>query len=113
VLMTNYSKPHLSYIEQIELLKSRRLIIEDTQYAITKLKHISYFRLSAYFLPFYCDENTFKQGTTFEQIIEVYHFDKELRIFTFSAIEKVEVFLRTSISYNFSNLSYIIKHYPH
>ena len=101
--MINYSKPHLSYLEQIELLKSRGLIINDTQYAILKLKHISYFRLSAYFLPFYSEENTFKTGTTFEQIIEVYHFDKELRILTFSAIEKIEIFLRTSVSYNFSN----------
>ena len=71
--MTNYSKPHLTYIEQIELLKSRGLIVDDIPYTITKLKHISYFRLSAYFLPFYEKENTFKQGTTFEQIIEVYH----------------------------------------
>jgi len=71
--MTNYSKPHLTYLEQIELLKSRGLIVDDIPYTITKLKHISYFRLSAYFLPFYEKENTFKQGTTFEQIIEVYH----------------------------------------
>ncbi|MDB4257254.1 Abi family protein [Arcobacteraceae bacterium] len=74
--MTNYLKPHLTYLQQIELLQSRGLIIDDIQYAILKLKHISYFRLSAYFLPFYSEENTFKTGTTFEQILEVYHFDK-------------------------------------
>ncbi len=100
--MTTYLKPHLTYIEQIELLKSRGLIINDIKYATLKLQHISYYRLSAYFSPFYCDKNTFKSETTFEQIIELYHFDKELRILTFSAIEKIEIFLRTSVAYNFS-----------
>ncbi len=37
-----------------------------------------------------------------EKIIDIYHFDKELRLITFSAIEKVEIFLRASIAYNFS-----------
>lgn len=100
--MTHYSKPHLTYLEQIKLLQSRGLIIDDIQYASLKLKHISYYRLSAYFLPFYEKENIFIKGTTFDEIIDVYHFDKELRNLTFSAIEKIEIFLRTSIAYNFS-----------
>ena len=100
--MTTYKKPHLSYSEQIELLKSRGLIIRDIDYATLKLKHISYYRLSAYFLPFYTDKEVFKNDTTFENIIDVYHFDKELRILTFSAIEKIEIFLRASVSHNFS-----------
>lgn len=100
--MTPYCKPHLSYQNQIDLLKSRGLIIHDESYAITKLKHISYFRLSAYFLPFQSTKDTFNHGTTFEQIIDLYHFDKELRLLTFGAIEKIEIFLRTSIAYNLS-----------
>jgi abortive infection bacteriophage resistance protein len=100
--MISYQKPHLSYEQQIELLKSRNLIINDEKYALQKLQHINYYRLSAYFLPFYTNNNSFKENTTFEQIIELYHFDKELRILTFSAIEKIEIFLRTSIAYNFS-----------
>jgi abortive infection bacteriophage resistance protein len=100
--MNTYSKPHLTYLEQIELLQSRGLLICDIKYATLKLQQISYYRLSAYFLPFYSDQNTFKVGTTFEHIIETYNFDKDLRILTFSAIEKIEIFLRTSIAYNFS-----------
>lgn len=100
--MTTYKKPHLSYSEQIELLKSRGLIIPDIHYATLKLKHISYYRLSAYFLPFYTDKEVFQSDTTFEKIIDVYHFDKELRSLTFNAIEKIEIFLRTSVSYNLS-----------
>lgn len=50
--MTSYNKPHLTYQQQIELLKNRGLIVKDEQFAIIKLQHISYYRLSAYFLPF-------------------------------------------------------------
>jgi len=100
--LTNYSKPHLTYQEQVDLLKKRNLIVTNEAYALEKLKHISYYRLSAYFLPFCISKNQFITGTRFEDIIELYHFDKELRILTFSVIEKIEIFLRTSIAYNFS-----------
>jgi len=50
--LTSYNKPHLTYQQQIDLLKNRRLIVKDEQFAIIKLQHISYYRLSAYFLPF-------------------------------------------------------------
>lgn len=100
--MTPYGKPHLTYQQQLELLKNRVLIVKDEKFAIIKLQHISYYRLSAYFLPFQSTKDRFDDETTFETIIELYHFDKELRILTFSAIEKIEIFLRTSIAYNFS-----------
>jgi abortive infection bacteriophage resistance protein len=100
--MTSYNKPHLTYQQQIELLKERKLIVSDEVYTIQKLQHISYYRLSAYFLPYQSSKNTFDTDTTFEQIVELYHFDKDLRILTFNAIEKIEIFLRTSIAYNFS-----------
>lgn len=76
--------------------------MHDENFAIQKLQHISYYRLSAYFLPFQATKDRFDEGTTFESIIDVYHFDRELRILTFNAIEKIEIFLRTSIAYNFS-----------
>ena len=100
--MTSYDKPHLTYTDQTALLKNRGLIVNDAEFAVSKLKHISYYRLSAYFMPFQPSKDTFDGKATFEQIIDLYHFDKELRILTFNAIEKIEIFLRTSIAYNFS-----------
>ncbi|MBN2782353.1 MAG: Abi family protein [Campylobacterales bacterium] len=100
--MTPYIKPHFTYQQQIELLKERNLVINDEPFALEKLKLISYYRLSAYFLPFYSSKNRFIDNITFEDIIELYHFDKELRILTFNAIEKIEIFLRASIAYSFS-----------
>ena len=100
--MTTYSKPHLTQKQQVELLKNRGLIVNDEKFAVKKLQHISYYRLSAYFLPFQSSKDKFNSDVTFETIIDLYHFDKELRILTFNAIEKIEIFLRTSVSYNFS-----------
>ncbi len=97
-----FSKKHLSYDEQITLLQSRGLLISDKEYAKTKLEHISYYRLSAYYLPFQKEKDVFVQGTKFEDILDLYYFDKELRKIIFNAIETIEVNVRANIVYNFS-----------
>ena len=99
-----YEKEHKTFDEQLEILKSRKLIIQNDGYALTKLKHINYYRLSAYFLPLQHkqnspDKNIFLPDTTFEDIIELYYFDSELRKIIFEAIESIEIYLRTQISY--------------
>lgn len=47
-----FEKPPLTYKQQIELLKSRGLLFDDEQKAELQLSNVSYFRLSAYMLPF-------------------------------------------------------------
>ena len=74
-----FSKSYLSYQEQIELLKSRNLEILDSNYALKKLSNINYYRLSAYFYPFFDQKDTFRKDVTFEQIMQLYYFDKEFR----------------------------------
>ena len=101
-MKTTFSKSHLSYEEQIELLESRNLIISNEQFAIKKLKHLNYYRLSAYFYPFFEEKNKFKNDVKFEDILQLYYFDKELRNLLFYAIEKIEVYIRTQISYTLS-----------
>ena len=44
----------------------------------------------------------FKQGTTFENIVERYNFDKRLRQLLFDAIESIEVALRSKMIYHLS-----------
>ncbi len=46
-----YAKSHKTFDEQLKILKERDLIISNDKYAFTKLNHINYYRLSAYFLP--------------------------------------------------------------
>lgn len=104
----NYNKNHKTFDEQLQLLKDRNLIISNDEYVITKLKHINYYRLSGYLLPFQHRKNTpqknqFIEDTTFENIIQLYYFDTELRKIIFEAIEVIEIYLRTQIAYHHAN----------
>lgn len=68
-MKTSFLKSHLSYEEQIKLLKSRNLIVSNEQFALKKLQHLNYYRLSAYFYPFFEEKNRFETGTKFEDIV--------------------------------------------
>jgi len=100
-----FNKNHLSYEEQTKLLQNRNLTISNIDFAIKKLSHLNYYRFSAYFYPFFEQKNSFKNGTTFEDILQIYYFDKELRHLVFYAIEKIEVYIRTQISFSISKNS--------
>jgi abortive infection bacteriophage resistance protein len=94
-----YTKTPLSFQEQIDLLKNRGLLIPNEDKALRHLQGISYYRLSAYFLPYQLAKDTFNTGTTFEQIIDTYTFDRELRLLVFDCIERIEVAIRTQFIY--------------
>ncbi len=100
-----YSKPPLSINEQIQKLVDRGLICADTERAANYLSNISYYRLRAYTYPFQNnkEENQpFNTKITFEEIIDLYVFDRKLRLLIFDGIEKIEIALRTQIIYNYS-----------
>jgi abortive infection bacteriophage resistance protein len=93
-----FNKPPLSIDEQIALLKKRNLILNNESYAKHKLSIISYYRLSAYFRPFYIrNQEIFRKNVSFEDIIKLYYFDKKLRKIIFDKLENIEVFFRTKI----------------
>lgn len=100
----NFDKPGLSLDEKIKLLQSRWLIIDDEEKAKHDLLHIWYFRLTWYF-KFYQDKQTniFKEWTTFKQVVDLYSFDRKLRLLTLDAIEKIEVSLKSNINYTLYN----------
>lgn len=91
-----YNKPALNINQQIELLKSRNLIINNYEYAESILNNITYYRLSSYF-KFFQTNDKFKDNTTFESVINLYNFDKELRSLIFENIRLIEISLRTKI----------------
>lgn len=95
----NYNKTPLSFRDQVSLLKQRDLIIDNEPKAIDYLQEISYYRLSAYFLPYQKTKNTFNPNTNFKQIIDTYSFDRELRLLVFDCIERIEVAIRTQMVY--------------
>lgn len=106
-----YEKPALTIPEQIELYQSRGLVVQNPAFAISKLSAISYYRLSGYaryFTQASDRSHRFIPGTTFEQIVTLYSFDKELRLLILDAIESVEVAVRTAINHVMST-----KYNPH
>lgn len=93
----NFCKKPTSYIEQLNLLKKRGLEITDDERIIRYLKQISYYRLSAYFLPYQETKNIFNKNTHFDRILETYRFDRELRLLIFDNIERIEIAIRSQM----------------
>lgn len=92
-------KTPLTYLEQIELLKNRNLLINDEDFAKKILSSINYYRLSAYGLGLH-ENNIYKDGVKFEDIYRLYEFDMKFKYILLEAIEKIEIMLRTKIAYH-------------
>ncbi|MDR1950653.1 MAG: Abi family protein [Bacteroidales bacterium] len=97
----NYIKPCTLPQDLIPLLKGRGLIIADEQKAVDYLTNIGYFRLSAYCYPLLknpkCD-HIYKPNATFDLVMNMYRFDRKLRILLFNEIEKIEVAIRSAMN---------------
>ena len=92
-------KPYKDFPEQVQFLKDKGFIIPDDASWIAFLQTVSYYRLSAYHLPFRKPDGSYFENITFNRICDIYHFDQELRTLVFSTIETVEIFLRNRISH--------------
>ena len=102
--MNIYTKQPLSINDQIAKLRSLGLIIADEDKAKKVLSEVSYFRFAVYLRPMEADKqmHQFKLGSTFENAVALYEFDNELRQLLFSAIQRIEVALRSKIIQHFS-----------
>lgn len=99
-----YSKQPIDIPKQVSILRSRGLVIEDENIAQKHFSSISYFRLASYWRPFEIETSSHKlaEGTTLNEVLSLYSFDGELRNIIFSAIQDIEIALRTRIIHNFS-----------
>lgn len=102
-----YDKNPLSYEEQLRLLISRGMQVGDQEAAIRCLESVSYYRLSGYSFLFRKRDvegellDQFQEGTRFEEIVQLYEFDRNLRLLIMDAIERVEIAVRTKLTYSF------------
>lgn len=95
-----FPKSPLSLANQLARFAERGLVVADTQRAEHYLRFIGYYRLSAYALTFqqsHLPDKPFHSGTTFDDILNLYRFDRELRLLTIDAIERIEVAVRSCI----------------
>ena len=100
-MKVNYTKICTLPQDLIPLLKQRGLVISDEQKAINYLSNIGYFRLSAYFYPLLKEpktEHLYKDDATFDKALDMYRFDRKLRILLFNEIEKIEVAIRSAMN---------------
>jgi abortive infection bacteriophage resistance protein len=103
---TLFDKPALSLADQVRQLISKGMQINDPAAAENVLTNVSYYRLSAYWVPFLqlnvsgqrC--NTLRPGTSFEEVLALYEFDRQLRLLVLDALEHVEVALRSAMTYH-------------
>ncbi|MGL5787087.1 MAG: Abi family protein [Bacteroidales bacterium] len=96
----NYSKYYTSPKDLVSLLKARGLHIENDIKAENYLQNIGYFRLSAYCYPLLQQPKSshqYKNGASFNQILNLYRFDRKLRLLIFNEIEKIEVAIRSIV----------------
>jgi len=90
--------------EQIEILSSKGLMINDIRKAKEALIRENYFFVSGYRHLFMRSDkdNTFIKGTTFEELYGMFLFDRKVRNIMFKYILVVENNLKSIISYELS-----------
>ena len=99
-----YTHKAITTEHQIDILKGRGLLIDDVEHAIEVLNTISYFRLAGYWRHLEIDRFThqFREGSRFADVIDLYFFDQQLRALLFTAIQTIEVSVRTKIIKHFA-----------
>ena len=86
-------KIFLSYDQQIEKLKNEKnLQIDDEVYAKEILRQTSYYSLIGGYKDIFKNPTTkkYKDGTKFEDIVELYYFDESLRQLFLKYLIKIE-----------------------
>ena len=97
-------KSPMSFEQQLEKLKYHGMTIENDNETINILSQINYYRFTGYALQFRkeADKSDFIEGTSFDKVYQIYKFDEDLRHILRKYIEKIEVYYKTLIAYEFS-----------
>jgi len=90
--------------EQMDILRSRNLIIEDEETAKGILLRENYFFINGYRHLFLMSpkDKSFIQGTTFEELYGVFIFDRNIRNIMFKYLLIIENNMKSIISYQLS-----------
>lgn len=122
-----YAKPWKSYQDQLDQLIKRGMLIDDPELAVDYLRRIGYYRLSGYWYAFRKRSgplvllsatgkkpsrnktetvalDSFKPGATFQNAVDLYVFDKRLRLLALDALERIEIAIRVDVSHTLGKL---------
>lgn len=94
-----YDKPPLSHSALVERMQDRGLLVPDVARAERYVRSIGYYRLSPYMIPFrYRGSDDFRVGVAFDDLLDLYVFDRKLRLLVLDALERVEVAVRSALT---------------
>ena len=89
--------------EQLDILIERGLSIPNREQAAEFLLQNNYYRVSGYSLTLRRHDE-FSKNATFQNIIDIYEFDHELRNVLLKYIENIEVTIKSIYAYEFSKV---------
>ena len=98
-----YKKLPKTYKTHISLMESRNINISNTEKAEKIIKHCNYYRLSAYCLPFEKSRHIVEETIGLDSILELYEFDRKLRLLLDEILEVVEISIRSILAYQLSH----------
>lgn len=96
----HFNKPPLSLDDLVDRLVDRGLRVPDRGRARRYLRHIGYYRLSPYTIPFQHGgpDHQLRDRTSFDDVLDLYVFDRTLRLLVIDALERVEVAVRAALT---------------
>jgi len=110
--MEKFTKPYLTVEQQIAKLKDKGMVIDDIAFAEECLKNIGYYRLSGYWYPMlkykvelnadgkkvYTKLEGFQENVSFRDVINIYSYDKKIRILLLNVLESIEAIVKTDFA---------------
>ena len=97
-------KEFKTLVEQIDILKSKGLVINNPEYTENVLMRENYFFLNGYRHPFFqsSKEKKYLTGTTFEELYSLFLFDRAIRNVLFKNLLVIENNIKSILSYQLS-----------
>lgn len=114
-MQTHYAKQNMikfatTIDQQLDLLEQRGLRINDREKAKEILLDIGYYRLGFYLFPFEKSFPNLRHRTheyvtnaTFENGVNLYYFDFDMRLLLMRYLNRIEIAFRTALIYHLSN----------
>lgn len=97
-------KDPTTYTEQLARFQSRNMVVDDEAKALLDLRACNYYRVCGYCYQFFNAKGNYKNGTSFEVVMRLYHFDSRLRHILLIPLESAEIYARTMIAYGFRTI---------
>ena len=104
LLLGGIMKEFYTYEQQIQKLKEKGLIITDEASAVEFLKLEGYYNVINGYSPNFKINGVFYKGTTFDEICNLYAFDKELRSIIYKHTSSIESHIKALIAHEFSRV---------